>query len=79
LLYTIIIFIMSIPMTYLSFEIIKWYLATLYGMIFPMTLTVFKIMIGFILTLSLFYLSVPIAKKKLNHLSLNEALKIYQS
>jgi putative ABC transport system permease protein len=79
LFYAIIIFILSIPMTYLSFEIIKWYLATLYGMIFPMTLTILKTLIGFILTLSLFYLSVPIAKKKLNILTLNDALKIYQS
>lgn len=79
LIYTIIIFILTIPMTYISFEIIMWYLATLYGMIFPMSLSVLKILIALILTISLFYLAIPLAKKKLNQISLNEALKIYQS
>jgi putative ABC transport system permease protein len=79
LIYAVIIFCVTIPITYLFFEIIMWYLATLYGMIFPMTLTIMKLIIGLILTLLLFYISVPLAKKKLNQLSLNEALKIYQN
>lgn len=76
--YVLMIFIGTVPIAFLSFEALTWYLVSLYGLVFPMTLTVYKLVIGLVLSLILYTLSVPIAVKKLRSISLQEALKRYQ-
>ncbi|MDP2424758.1 MAG: hypothetical protein Q8M70_00155, partial [bacterium] len=78
LFYIMIVFFLTLPMALISFEVMMWYMATQYSMIFPMTLSIFQILLSLIITISIFYLSMPIAYKKIDKISLAEALKTYQ-
>jgi putative ABC transport system permease protein len=77
-LYTALLFLLTIPFTLGSFYLITWYLSCQFGMVFPMSLDWLDYLIGFVLTMSIFYISVPIAKHKLNKHSLQQALMIYE-
>lgn len=77
-LYTALVFFITIPFTLGSFYLITWYLSSQFGMVFPMTLGWVDYLIGFVLTMSIFYISVPIAKHKLDKHSLQQALMIYE-
>ena len=77
-LYVALLFVVTLPVALLSFELIVWYLASQYGMIFPMTLSWLQILIAFVLTIVIFYLALPISKRKISALSLQQALQIYQ-
>jgi putative ABC transport system permease protein len=77
-LYTALLFLLTIPFTLGSFYLITWYLSSQFGMVFPMSLDWLDYLIGFVLTMSIFYISVPIAKHKLNKHSLQQALMIYE-
>lgn len=77
-LYTALIFFVTVPFTLLSFQLIIWYLSSQFSMVFPMTLSLIDFLIGFVLTMSIFYIAVPIAKHKLNKHSLQQALLIYE-
>jgi putative ABC transport system permease protein len=79
LIYIILIFLMVLPIALISFEVMMWYMSTQYGMIFPMTLDVLKIMTSLLITISIFYIVTPLAQRKVNQMSLADALKIYQS
>ena len=76
--YTVVVFLISIPVSMVSFELITWYLSSQFGMIFPMTLRLMDYVVAFVLTMGIFYIAVPIAKHKLNKQTLQESLKIYQ-
>ncbi len=77
-LYTALVFFITIPVTLVSFYLITWYLSSQFGMVFPMSLGLMDYLIGLVLTMSIFYISVPIAKHKLNKHSLQQALMIYE-
>ena len=77
-LYTALVFFITVPFTLGSFYLITWYLSSQFGMVFPMSLGWLDYLIGFGLTMSIFYISVPLAKRKLNKHSLQQALKIYE-
>lgn len=79
LFYMLVIFVITIPIAWVSFEVMMWYLSTQYGMIFPMSIDAIRIIITLLLTVSIFYLSVPLANRKIRQMSLADALKIYQS
>jgi len=78
LVYIIIIFAMTFPIALISFEWMMWYMSTQYGMIFPMTLDGVKIILSLLITISTFYMAAPLANKKVDRMSLADALKTYQ-
>lgn len=77
-LYVVLLFVITLPIALLSFEIVVWYLASQYGMIFPMTLSWIQIVMSLALTVLIFYVAIPISKRKISALSLQQALQIYQ-
>ena len=78
-LYIAVIFVFAVvPTTLFSFDLITNYLAKQFDMIFPMSLSIIDYLIGFVLTMSIFYISVPLAKRKLSQHTLQQALMIYQ-
>ncbi len=79
LFYIILIFFMTLPIALISFEVMMWYMSTQYSMIFPMSLDLVKIGISLLITVSVFYIVTPLAYRKINQMSLADALKIYQS
>ncbi|MFU8793060.1 MAG: ABC transporter permease [Acholeplasmataceae bacterium] len=79
LIYVIMIYILAIPMALISFEVMMWYLATQYQMIFPMALSLGHVIIGGILMAGIYYLSMFVAQQKIFKLSLQQALQVYQS
>lgn len=78
-LYTVLVYLFAIPITQVSLGLITHYLATQFGMIFPLQLRVIDGIVGLVIALGIYYLAIPIANKKLNRLSLQQAIQIYQS
>ena len=78
-LYMLLIFVFTYPIAVLSFEIMMWYMATQYGMIFPMILTFEHVLYALLISISIFFFSLPIASKKIHALTLAEALKVTQN
>jgi putative ABC transport system permease protein len=77
--YSLFVYFIMLPIALVMFDFMVSFFATQYGMIFPMTLTIAQMILAFILTLAIIYLSLIISKRKLKNLSLQQALKIYQN
>lgn len=73
--YTIIAYLIGLPLTILSMNIGMKYLASEFGMILPVKLSFLQGVIGFFIVLIIFYLGTFSAKRKINKISLQEILK----
>ncbi len=76
--YVALIYILSLPLALLTMKAMTWYMATQYGMIFPMALSLGIILLSFVGSILIFLVAVPITYKKIVNMSLADALKIYQ-
>jgi putative ABC transport system permease protein len=77
-LYTGLVFLMSVPVTYLTIRFMVGFMASSYKMIFPMTLTLPLVGVGFVLVMMVYALAVPITYRKITRMGLADAMKIYQ-
>lgn len=73
--YTIVAYLIGLPLTILSMDIGMQYLASEFGMILPVKLSLLQGILGFIIVLIIFYLGTFSAKRKINKISLQETLK----
>lgn len=78
LLYGIGIFILSVPIAMLSFYIMQVYFAQFYDLLFPVEFAWWHGIVAVAIYIVLFYIGAFSAKKKLEHVSLQEAMKMYQ-
>ena len=79
LFYIILIYLIAIPIALISFDVMMWYLATQYKMIFPMTLSVGHVILGAFIMVFIYLIAMQVAQRKIYHLSLQQALQVYQS
>lgn len=77
-LYVGLIYFFSLPLAWLTIKAMVWYMATQYGMIFPMALSFEMILLSFVGSVLIFLVAVPITYRKITNMSLADALKIYQ-
>ncbi len=78
LIYTIIGYLLSIPLVYLILKGIVYYLLHEFNMVFPMSLETVHIIYGFVVTILIFYIGIIMAKRNINKISLQEVLKAYR-
>ncbi len=70
--------ILAVPLSVGSFEIMVWFFAEYYGLVWPMTIGASQVFIIFILYGMIYVGATWRAKAKINRVSLQSALKIYQ-
>lgn len=73
--YTIIAYLIGLPLTIVSMNFGMKYLASEFGMILPVKLSLLQAILGFVIVLIIFYLGTFSAKRKINKISLQETLK----
>lgn len=73
--YTIIAYLIGLPLTIVSMNFGMKYLASEFGMILPVKLSLLQAILGFVIALIIFYLGTFSAKRKINKISLQETLK----
>ncbi len=78
LIYSIVGYLLSIPLTIFIFKMTEDYLIHGYNMIFPLKIELWHLGIGFILMVVIFYSGVFLAKRNINKISLQEVLKTYR-
>ncbi len=78
LLYGIIIFIISVPISLLAFMGMTILFAMSYDLVFPFHFEVWHAFTSIGMFIVIFYVGAFVAKKKLNKISLQEAMKMYQ-
>jgi len=77
-LYGTIIFLIMLPIAYFSFIIITQMFVDYYGVIFPLEFEIWHGLVSLILFIILFNIGALVAKRNLNKISLQEAMKMYQ-
>ncbi|MFP4177718.1 MAG: FtsX-like permease family protein [Acholeplasmataceae bacterium] len=77
-LYVVLISILTLPFAWLSIEAMVRFMASQYGMIFPMELSFVIILMTLLGSVLVFLSTVPITYRKITDMSLADALKIYQ-
>lgn len=77
-LYGVIIFIICIPIAILSFYIMEIYLGQYYNMLMPFKFVWWHAPLSIVIYLILFYVGAFVARRKLEKVSLQEAMKMYQ-
>lgn len=78
LLYGLIIFIVAIPITLVSFYAMEIIFAQMFDLIFPLNLEIWHVALALIVYLVIFLLASSIATRNLKKISLQEAMKMYQ-
>ncbi len=78
LFYGIIIFLIIIPIAYYSFEMMTLLFAQYYGIMFPLQFEIWHGVISILIFITIFYIGAFTAKRNLNKISLQEAMKMYQ-
>ncbi|MCD6482198.1 MAG: hypothetical protein J7K80_00485, partial [Candidatus Izimaplasma sp.] len=78
LLYGVIIFMITIPFSILVFMLFINFFAQYYELIFPFEFRLWHAAVSIGMFLIMFNLGAFVAKKKLNKISLQEAMKMYQ-
>ena len=76
--YSIISYLISVPITAISFNLGVKYLASEFGMVIPLELEWWHILVGLILIIIIFLVGSFGAKKKIDKISLQEVLKEYR-
>ncbi len=74
---TVISFLISIPIVMLMLMAFEMILATI-GMIFPMYFGFIHVLISLLIVLGVFFFVVYLSQRKINQISLQESLKLYQ-
>lgn len=77
-LYGIVTFLLSIPISIYSFQIIRQFLARLYDLQFPIKFIWWQGLLAIVIYISIFYIGAYSAKKNLTKISLQEAMKMYE-
>jgi putative ABC transport system permease protein len=72
------LFIAAIPVGILTFQLMEWYFAQYYELVFPMRFYWWHSVIAIVIYVILFELGALAAKYKLSRISLQEAMKQYQ-
>lgn len=78
LIYGIIIFIITIPSAMISFYILQLMMARMYNVVMPFQFMWWHAFVATGIYIVLFYLGAYVAKRKLNKIALQEAMKMYQ-
>ncbi len=78
LLYGIAIFLVTIPVAIVSFELLEMLFSRMYDLSMPLAFYWWHAVIGIVIYIVLFYIGAYSAKKKLEHIALQEAMKMYQ-
>jgi len=76
--YGILIFILCIPIALLSFHLMAVFFARYFNMMFPLKLEWWQMGVSLIIYVLIFYVGAFVAKKNLEKISLQEAMKLYQ-
>ena len=78
LFYGVGIFVLAIPISYFAFQFMTLFFAREYNVLMPFEFNIFHGLFGVTIFLILFYAGAFVAKKKLDKISLQEALKMYE-
>lgn len=78
LLYGVIIFLITIPISILTFIVFTYFFAQYYEMVFPFEFKIWHAVVSTAMFLIMFNFGAVSAKRKLNKISLQEAMKMYQ-
>lgn len=78
-LYGIIVFILCIPTAVLTFIGLEYFFAQFYDLLFPLKFAWWHGVLSLVIYLIIFYLGAYQAQRKLKKISLQEAMKMYQS
>ena len=78
LIYGIIMFLLTIPSAMLSFYILQSMMAVMYNVVMPFQFAWWHGFVAIAIYIVLFYLGANVAKRKLNKIALQEAMKMYQ-
>jgi putative ABC transport system permease protein len=78
LIYGIVIFIITIPSAMISFYILQLMMARMYNVVMPFQFMWWHAFVAIAIYIVLFYLGAYVAKRKLNKIALQEAMKMYQ-
>jgi len=76
--YGVLIFVLAAPISYLVFQYITLFFAREYNVLMPFEFGIFRTLIGVAMFIILFYIGAFIARKKLDKISLQEAMKMYR-
>ncbi len=76
--YSIISYLISVPITAISFNYGIKYLAQKFGVVIPIELTIWKVLIGLVIIIAIFLIGSFAAKRKIDKISLQEVLKEYR-
>jgi putative ABC transport system permease protein len=78
LMYGVGIFIVTIPISILTFTILEMFFAQFYDLLFPLQFVWWHGIVSVIIYVIIFYIGAWSAKRKLSQISLQEAMKMYQ-
>ncbi len=78
LIYGIIIFLIAIPSAMLAFYLLQSMMAIMYNVVMPFQFAWWHGFVAIAIYIILFYLGANVAKRKLNKIALQEAMKMYQ-
>jgi len=78
LLYGITIFTVTVPIALLAFKGMTLFFALSYDLVFPFEFKIWHAIISIGMFVMIFYIGAFVAKRKLNKISLQEAMKMYQ-
>jgi len=76
--YGLIIFIVTIPISYGAFMLITQILANQYDLIMPFEIKIWHMILSVLMFVVIFYGGAWVSKRKLRDISLQEAMKMYQ-
>ena len=76
--YSVIAFLISVPMTAIGVDLVVQNFTETYGMIFPLEFSLWQGIVAFIIVLVIFFIGTITAKKKISNISLQEVLKAYR-
>ncbi len=78
MLYGLFIFLINIPLSILMFDYMELFFAKFYDLLFPMRFYWWHGVLSIIIYFFIFYVSSHAAKNKLDHISLQETMKMYE-
>lgn len=78
LIYGVLVFLLTIPSAILSFYVLQLMMARMYNVVMPFQFSWWHAIVAIAIYLVLFYLGANVAKRKLNKIALQEAMKMYQ-